>query len=73
MVKNGQKWLKIEFSGKWQDNGVVIAWNSFLSADIIATAPTFVNIADQWVAHEQAQLLKNGQKLNFRANVGKTG
>ena len=38
MMKNGQKWPKIEFSGKWWENGVVIAWSSFLSADIIATA-----------------------------------
>ena len=46
MVKNGQKWLKIEFSGKWQENLVVIAWSSFLSIDIITTAPfdnSFVN------------------------------
>ena len=46
MVKNGRKWPKIEFSGKWRQNGVVIAWSSFLSADIIATAPSFVNIAE---------------------------
>ena len=54
---------------------MVIAWSSFLSADIIATAPSFVDIAevDQWVIHEQAQLSKNGPKFNFGANVRKTG
>ena len=40
MVKNGQK---NEFSGKWQENGVVIAWSSFLSIGIITTA-SFDNI-----------------------------
>ena len=40
MVKNGQK---IEFSGKWQENGVVIAWSIFLFIDIITTA-SFDNI-----------------------------
>ena len=43
MVKYGQKWPKIEFSGKWWENGVVIAWSSFVSIDIITTAP-FDNI-----------------------------
>ena len=38
MVKNGQKWPKIEFSGLSQENGVVIVWSSSLSIDIIATA-----------------------------------
>ena len=45
-MKNGQKWPKIEFSGQWRENGVVIAWSSFFSIDIIATAPcdnSFVN------------------------------
>ena len=38
-------WL-LEFSGKWPENRVVIAWSSFLSIDFIATAPSdniFVN------------------------------
>ena len=39
MVKNGQKWPKIEFSGKWWENEVVIACSSFLFVDFIATAP----------------------------------
>ena len=39
MVKNGQKWPKIEVSGKWRENGVVIALSIFLSIDIIRTAP----------------------------------
>ena len=46
MVKNGQKWPKIEISGEWWENGVVIAWSSFLFIDFIATAPSgniFVN------------------------------
>ena len=43
MMKNGQIRPKIEFSGKWQENGVVIAWSSFLTIDIIKTAP-FDNI-----------------------------
>ena len=46
---NGEKWSKwpkMEFSGKWWENGVVIAWSSFLFLDFIATAPSdniFVN------------------------------
>ena len=46
---NGEKWSKwpkMEFSGKLWENGVVIAWSSFLFTDIIATAPSdniFVN------------------------------
>ena len=46
---NGEKWPKcpkIQFSGKRRENGVVIAWSSFFSIDIIATAPcdnSFVN------------------------------
>ena len=43
MVKNGQKWPKIEVSRKWWENGVVIASSIFLSIDIIRTAP-FDNI-----------------------------
>ena len=46
MVKNDQKWPKIEISGEWWENGVVIAWSSFLFIDFIATAPSgniFVN------------------------------
>ena len=43
MAKNGQKWPKIEISGEWWENGVVIAWSSFLSVDFIVTAPS-VNI-----------------------------
>ena len=38
MVKNGQKWPKIEFSDLSRENGVVIVWSSSLSIDIIATA-----------------------------------
>ena len=39
-------WPKIQFSGKWWENWVVIAWSSSLSINIIATAPSnniFVN------------------------------
>ena len=46
MVKDGQKQPKIEISGEWWENGVVIAWSSFLFIDFIATAPCaniFVN------------------------------
>ena len=48
MVRNGQKWPKIEFSGLSQENGVVIVWSSSLSVSIITTASsdkTFVNIS----------------------------
>ena len=38
-MKNGQKWLNIEFAGKCQKNGVGIAWSIFLLTDNIATAP----------------------------------
>ena len=38
MAKNGHKWPKIEISGEWWENGVVIAWSSFLFVDFIATA-----------------------------------
>ena len=37
---NCQKWPKIQFLIRWQENGVVTAWSSFLSADIIPTAPS---------------------------------
>ena len=43
---NGEKWPKIEFSGKCWENGVEIARSSFLFRDIIATAPNdtiFIN------------------------------
>ena len=40
---NGQKWPKIEISGKWWENGVVTDWSSFLFIDFIATLPS-VNI-----------------------------
>ena len=46
MVKNGQKWPKIEFLGKWWENEVAIARSSFRFEDFIATAPSdniFVN------------------------------
>ena len=43
MVRNGQKSPKIEISGEWWENGVVIAWGSFLFVDFTATAPS-VNI-----------------------------
>ena len=46
MVKNGQNGQKMEFSGKWWENGVVIALSSFFFLDFIATAPSdniFVN------------------------------
>ena len=39
---NRHKWpnmIKNPTSIRWRKNGVVTAWSSFLSADIIATAP----------------------------------
>ena len=36
---NGEKWQKIQFSGKWWENGVVIDCSSFLSKYYIETAP----------------------------------
>ena len=36
MAKNDQKF---DFLGKWQENGVIIAWSSFLSVDFIVTIP----------------------------------
>ena len=47
---------------------MVIAWSSFLYTDIVATAPSdnsYVNESGggfKGVAHEQAQMAKNGQK-----------
>ena len=43
MGVNGEKWLKIKFLRRWQDNGMVIAWSSFFSIENISTAPS-VNI-----------------------------
>ena len=36
IAKNGQK---MEFLGKWWQNGIIIALSNFLIVDIIATAP----------------------------------
>ena len=60
---------------------MVIAWSSSLSIDIIATAPSFnsyVNksgggIKGSPMSIEQAQMAKNGKKLNLLANGGKMG
>ena len=63
MAKNDQK-----FSGKCQENGVVIAWSNFRIIDIIASAPSdniFCKWKQRWgkeVAHSQAKTVKNGQK-----------
>ena len=79
MVKNGQKWPKIEFSGKWWENEVVIACSSYLFADTIATAPSdnsFVNKSrrgmkglpssrDKW-----CKMAKNKKKGIFWKMVG---
>ena len=40
MVKNGHKCPKIQFSGNWWENRVVIAWSSSLSVNIIVIAPS---------------------------------
>ena len=82
MAKNGQKWPKIEISGEWWENGVVIAWSSFLFADIIATAPSdnsFVNKSGSGMKglpssrHKWCKIAKNRKKWNFLANGGKMG
>ena len=66
--KNSQKCLKIEFSGKWWENEVVIAWSSSLSINIIATAPSdniFVNKSGGGIEgspmsrHKQGKMAKN--------------
>jgi len=71
MVKNGEKWPKIEFSGKWWDNEVAIACSSFLFVDFIATAPgdnIFVNKnrggikGSPMSRHKWSKMAKNGQK-----------
>ena len=55
--------------GRWRDNGVETAWNSFLSIYTIATASSdniFVNKSGgggQGVAYKQAKMGANGQKL----------
>ena len=49
MVKNIKKKPKRQFSSKWQEYGVAIAWSSFFVVDFIATAPShniFFNISD---------------------------
>ena len=67
-VKNGQKWPKNEFSGPGRENGVVIAWSSFFSIDIIATAPcdnSFVNKSEVGIKrlamnrHKWPKMIKN--------------
>ena len=61
-------WPKIQFSGKWWENGVVIAWSSSLSINIIATAPSdniFVNKSGGGIEglpmsrHKQGKMAKN--------------
>ena len=62
MSENGHKWPKIEISGEWWENGVVIAWGSFLFVDFNATAPSvniFVN--------------KNGDGSSGSPQVGTNG
>ena len=74
MGVNGQK-LNFQANGRrWRDNGVETAWISFLSVYIIAIPSSnniFVNNCGgggHRVAHKQAQMEVNGQKLNFQAN-----
>ena len=77
MGVNGQKLNFQANGGRWQDNGVETAWNSFFSVYIIAIASSdniFVNKSaggGQGVAHKQAQIRVNGKKLNFQANGGR--
>ena len=77
MGVNGQKLNFQEHGRRWRDNGVETAWNSFFSILIIAIASSnniFVNKrggGGQGVAHKQAQIGVNGQKLNFQANFGR--
>ena len=77
MGVNGQKWNFQANGRRWRDNGVETAWNSFLSVYIIAIGSSdniFANISGgggQGVAHKQAQMGVNGQKLNFQANGGR--
>ena len=47
MVKKGQKWPKIEFSGRWWENEVVIACSRFLFVDIIITAPRTIILVNK--------------------------
>ena len=80
MVKNGQNGQKMEFSGKWWENGVVIALSSFLFLDFIATAPSDNTLVNKWVmgsrGHPQAgtnseKWPKKGQTWNIQENGGK--
>ena len=66
--QNGQKCLKIAFSGKWRENWVIIAWSSSLFTDIIATATSdniFVNKSGGGIErspmsrHKQGKMAKN--------------
>ena len=77
MGVNGQKLNFQSNGGRCGDNGVETPWNSFLSVYIIAIGSLdniFVNKSEgegQGVAHKQAQMGVNGQKLNFQANGGR--
>ena len=57
--------------------GIVIAWISFLSRDIIAKACSdnnFVSeskVGGQRIAYKEKEIGKNHQKLNFQVNGGK--
>ena len=63
MGVNGQKWNFQVNGGRWWNNGVETAWNSFFSVCIIAIASSnniFVNKSGGGV---KAQMGVNGQKL----------
>ena len=70
MSKNDQT----QFSGKWEENGLVIVWTSALSVDIVETAPSdniFVNKSGggtkglSKTRNKQQKMVKNGQKNEF--------
>ena len=74
MVKNGPKYLEIEFSGKWWENWVRVVKSCSLFTDIIATALSenmFVNTsrvgANSLLRSRQKwyKIAKNGQKMEF--------
>ena len=78
MAKNDQT----QFSGKWEENGVVIVWSSSLSVDIVETAPSdniFVNKSGGGIKglpmsrNKQQKMVKNGQKNEFSGKWRENG
>ena len=77
MGVNGQKLNFQANGGRWWDNEMETAWNSFVSVYIIATASSdniFVNESKGTVKGSPISSCKwgkNGQKLNFQADLGR--